>query len=314
LDNLTTIVQALAWATNQLRATSETPRLDAELLLGHMLTWDRARLLAEGRQALTANQAAAFRALVARRAELEPIAYILGHKEFYGLDFLVDRRVLVPRPETELLVDLALDIGRRKTKDGRRKTEPDTVRPSSFVLRPLSIADIGTGSGCIAIALAFHLPAALVAAVDISPDALEVAQINTERHGVAGRMRLVQGDLLAPLDRPVDLLVSNPPYTIVSAIDQGVRRHEPRAALDGGPDGYDLYRRLLAQLPGTLRPGGAALLEIGATQGPTVAELARRSFPTAHVSIHQDLAGLDRVAVIDTDQTGRQADKERGRS
>ena len=285
MDNLTTIAQALTWAANQLRAASETPRLDAELLLAHVLTWERARLLAERRQALAAAHMEAFRALVARRTALEPIAYILGHKEFYGLDFFVDRRVLVPRPETELLVDLGLNAARR-------------------TFERFHVADIGTGSGCIAIALAFHLPAALVTAVDISPGALEVAQINAERHGVAGRVRLVQGDLLAPLDRPVDLLLSNPPYTILSAIDEGVRRHEPRAALDGGPDGYDLYRRLLAQMPAAIRPGGAALLEIGATQGPTVAELARRSFPSARVSIHQDLAGLDRVVVIDDQVTG----------
>jgi release factor glutamine methyltransferase len=304
LEKPTTITENLAWAANQLGATSETPRLDAELLLAHILRRDRAWLLAEGQQSLTADQAAAFRALIARRAALEPVAYIVGHKEFYGLDFLVDRRVLVPRPETELLVDLALDIGRRKTKDERRKRESDTLRPSSFVLRPLSIADIGTGSGCIAIALAIHLPGALVTAVDISPGALEVARLNAERHGVAERVRVVQGDLLAPLDQPVDLVVSNPPYTILSAIDEGVRRHEPRAALDGGPDGYDLYRRLLQQLPAKLRPGGTALLEIGATQGAKVTDLARRSFPSARISIHHDLAGLDRVVVID-DQTTR---------
>jgi release factor glutamine methyltransferase len=303
LHNPTTITENLAWAANQLRATSETPRLDAELLLAHILRRDRAWLLAEGQQLLTADQAAAFRALIARRAALEPVAYIVGYKEFYGLDFLVDRRVLVPRPETELLVDLALDIVRRKTKDERRKTESDTLRPSSFVLRPLCIADIGTGSGCIAIALAVHLPAALVTAVDISPGALEVAWLNAAHHGVAERVRVVQGDLLAPLDQPVDLVVSNPPYTILSAIDEGVRRYEPRAALDGGPDGYDLYRRLLPQLPAKLRPGGAALLEIGATQGSIVAELAQRSFPAACISIHQDLAGLDRVVVIDDQVT-----------
>ncbi len=291
MDNLTTISQALASATSQLRATSETPRLDAELLLAHILTWDRVRLLAEGRQSLTAAQAAGFRALVARRAALEPVAYIVGHKEFYGLDFFVDRRVLVPRPETELLVDLALNAARRTFKRSNVQT-----------FKRFHIADIGTGSGCVAIALAVHLPA-LISAVDISPAALEIARINAERHGVIERVRLVEGDLLAPLDRPVDLLVSNPPYTILSAIDEGVRHYEPHAALDGGPEGYDVYRRLLAQMPDKLRSGGAALLEIGATQGATVAELAQRSFPTARISIHHDLAGLDRVVVVDDSLT-----------
>ena len=232
-------------------------------------------------------------ALIARRAALEPIAYIVGHKEFYGLDFFVDRRVLVPRPETELLVDLALSAARRALK-----------RSNVSRFEHFYIADIGTGCGCIAIALAAHLPAAVVTAVDSSSAALEVARINAEQHGMIERVRLVEGDLLGPLDQPVDLLVSNPPYTILSAIDPGVRRHEPRAALDGGPDGYDVYRHLLVQMPGKLRPGGAALLEIGATQGATVVELAQRSFPTARISIHQDLAGLDRVVVIGDQVTG----------
>jgi release factor glutamine methyltransferase len=160
------------------------------------------------------------------------------------------------------------------------------------------VADIGTGSGCIAVALATHLPAATIYAADISRGALEVARRNVERHGVAARVRLIEGDLLAALPEPVDLLVSNPPYTILPEIDEGVRRHEPRLALDGGPSGLDVYRRLIAQAPARLRAGGAVLLEIGAAQGGAVTELARRHFPAARISLHQDLAGLDRVLVI----------------
>ena len=286
-EHAPTISQALDWAAGKLRATSPTARLDAELLLAHALGWQRARLLAEGRLPLEQPQEAAFHSMVARRAALEPIAYLVGHKEFYGLDFEIDPRVLVPRPETELLVELAFE------------------RLNVRMFERLNIVDVGTGSGAIAVALAVHLPIARLIAIDISRDALELARRNMERHAVAERVRLIQGDLLDPLDEPVDLIVSNPPYTILSEIDEGVRRYEPRQALDGGADGLDLYRRLLAAAPAKLRPGGAILLEIGATQAAAVTELARRSFPEAAVSVHQDLAGRDRVVVIDAQQTSR---------
>jgi release factor glutamine methyltransferase len=253
-------------------------------------------VLAEGRHPLAALQHVTFRELVARRAALEPVAYLTGHKEFYGLDFAVDRRVLVPRPETELLVDLALAFARRKTKDQRPKETdgpPLVLGSSSLVL-----ADIGAGSGCIAVALAVHLPEALIVATDSSHDALDVARSNVERHGVAGRVRLAEGDLLEPLGEPIDLLVSNPPYTVLHEIDEGVRRHEPCEALDGGPDGLAVYRRLLAQAPPKLRTRGAMLIEIGATQGAAVTDIARASFPKAQITVHKDLAGLDRAVEI----------------
>jgi release factor glutamine methyltransferase len=160
------------------------------------------------------------------------------------------------------------------------------------------VADIGTGSGAIAVAVAAHLPGALVYATDLSPEALRVAQQNVERHGLAERVVLRQGDLLEALPEPVDLLLSNPPYTIMSQIDENVRRHEPHLALDGGRDGLAFYERLLADGPAKLRPGGAALLEIGATQGAAVADMARAAFPEAQIVVHQDLAGLDRVVAI----------------
>jgi release factor glutamine methyltransferase len=297
----TTVAGALAGAAETLRATSPTPRLDAELLLAHALGWPRARLLAEGRAAVPASALAAFHALLERRAALEPVAYLLGRREFFGLEFLVDRRVLVPRPETELLVELALRFARPTTND-QRPTTDDAEGPgrSSFVVRRSSfvIADIGTGSGCIAVALAVYLPHARIYATDISPDALAVARTNAECHGVAARVTFLEGDLLAPLPEPVDLLVSNPPYTVLAQIDEGVRRHEPRLALDGGPDGLAFYRRLLSEAPGRLRTGGAVLLEIDAEQGHAVAALARGAFPGADVRLHKDLAGHDRVVTI----------------
>jgi len=262
-------------------AASATPRLDAELLLAHTMGWPRARLLAERDHQLDAAQLAAFRALVARRATGEPVAYLLGRRAFFGLELAVDRRVLVPRPETELLVELALAQARRLAPAGG----------------PLAIADIGTGSGAIAVALAANFPTATVYATDISPDALAVAAANVARHGLGERVRLLHGDLLEPLPGPVDLLVSNPPYTILAEVEPQVRAHEPHLALEGGADGGDVYRRLLPAVGRRLRPGGAVLLEIGAWQGELVAGLLRAAMPGARVSVHRDLAGLDRVVL-----------------
>lgn len=277
-----TLAQALALAVEALRDASDTPRLDAEILLAHTLGWSRARLLARLQEPIPDDALQTFRALAERRAAREPVAYLIGRKEFYGLEFIVDRRVLVPRPDTETLVDAALEWARQ------RFSSQDT----------LLIADIGTGSGCIAVALAAHLPNALVYAIDLSADALAVARQNVERHGVADRVTLLCGDLLAPLPQPVDLLVSNPPYTVLDDIDVGVRLHEPRLALDGGSDGLAIYRRLLAAAPQALRPGGALMLEIGATQAEAVTALARQAFPAAAVRVVRDLAGRDRVVAV----------------
>lgn len=284
----------LTAATERLRASSETPRLDAELLLAHALGWSRTRLLAERQHMPEQAQIEAFDSFVARRENLEPVAYIVGHKEFYGLDFAVDRRVLVPRPETELLVERALALAGRLAENEGRKLD-----------RPLRIVDIGTGSGAIAVALALNLPDAEITAVDLSPDALAVAAINVARHNLAERVQLMQGDLLEPLDGQFDLIVSNPPYTIIDEIDEGVRRHEPHLALDGGVEGLEVYKRLLAQAPARLQTGGALLLEIGAWQGQALVALARATFPDAQVALYRDLAGHDRVVEVWTSGDNR---------
>jgi release factor glutamine methyltransferase len=282
------IAELLHDATARLQATSATPRLDAELLLAHTLGWPRARVLAERQHHPSTRQAVAFAALVARREQGEPVAYLVGHKEFYGLDLEVTPATLIPRPETEVLVELAL-------AEARRLLQMQTGTAG----RPgLTIADIGTGSGAIAIALATHLPAALVYAVDLSAEALAVAARNVARHGLEGRVRLLQGDLLTPLPEAVDLIVSNPPYTVYDEIAPDVRTYEPRLALDGGPNGVAVYRRLLAMAPAALHPHGALLLEIGAWQGRVVADLARAALPGAQVHVHQDLAGRDRVVIV----------------
>lgn len=274
-----TIGHLLADATHLLNATSPTPRLDADLLLAQVLGWSRARLLAQRDSYPTPDQVAAFWQLVQRRARLEPVAYLVGHREFYGFDLLVDRRVLVPRPETELLVELALDQAR--------------------VASVQRVADVGTGCGAVALALAAYLPQAQIYATDLSRDALEVAAANLARHGLAQRVVLLQGDLLTPLPVPVDMIVSNPPYTVLGEIDAGVRQHEPHLALDGGPDGLAIYRRLLEQAPRWLRagPGAALLCEIDAPRAAAVRALVQATFPAAEVRIHRDLAGHERVVV-----------------
>jgi release factor glutamine methyltransferase len=272
-----TIEQALYQATRRLHSLSSTPRLDAELLLAHVLGWSRARVVAEREQRLTPEQQATFNALIERRATCEPVAYLIGQREFFGLTFFVDRRVLVPRPETELLVELTI-------KEAQR-----------YGNRPLTIADIGVGSGAIAIALAKHLPQATIYGVDLSAAALEVAAINVNRYHLQERVILLQGDLFDPLPGPVDLIVSNPPYTILAEIDEGVYQHEPHLALDGGVDGLDCYRRLIPATPTYLKPGGAILLEIGAWQASSVIHLLRQVLPEAEITVQRDLAGYDRV-------------------
>jgi release factor glutamine methyltransferase len=266
----------------------DSPRLDAELLLAHILEVNRAAILARPDQRLTPKELTRYRDLVTRRASREPLAYILGHREFYGLDFAVDPRALIPRPETELLIEHALSIARRTAQ------QPEN---------PLQIADVGAGSGAIAVTLAVHLPQATLYALDASAGALAVVAENARRHHVAGRVRCLQSDLLAALPGPVDLITANLPYVTSeewSDLAPEIRDHEPRAALDGGPDGLDLIRRLLATASPCLRPGGALLLEIGASQGAPVTALARKHFPQARVQLHQDYARLDRLVIIST--------------
>jgi release factor glutamine methyltransferase len=221
--------------------------------------------------------------MVARRLEHEPVAYITGQKEFYGLVLQVDRRVLIPRPETETLVEVALTIGRQNQI-------------------PL-LAEVGVGSGAIAIALAISLPWTEIYAIDSSSDALTVAEENCRRHGVQDRVHLVLGDLLAPLPEPVGLIVANLPYVSqeeLAALAPDITEYEPLGALDGGPDGLDHIRHLLERAGPSLKPPGMICLEIGASQALSVNEIAREQFPAATVGLVRDLAGLDRVAIIAT--------------
>ncbi len=284
--NPVTIQDALLDATRALGATMEyhEARLQAELLLAHALETTRAMALARLDETATPERAARYAANVARRAQHEPLAYILGHQEFYGLDFLVDRRVLIPRHETESLIELALHAARR-----------------SALASPV-IIDVGTGSGAIALTLAHHLPHAQIVATDISPDALAVAQINAARLRLDARAQFIQGDLLERGAELFDLLVSNLPYIPSKRFEQlprEVRAFEPRVALDGGDDGLAVMRRLLAQLEARAAPGAAgAFFEISEEQGQAAVELAQQALRHAAVTLHQDLEGLDRVVEI----------------
>lgn len=280
-------------ATRRLLPHSPTARLDAELLLAHVLGWSRTRLLAEAHATPTPAQAAAFAALVERRAVLEPIAYLIGEREFYGLAMHTDARVLVPRPETELLVEVGLAAIRQRLARRAGAACPAV---------PITVVDVGTGSGAISVALAVHTPLAAPVqfyATDIAADALAVAAANCARHGVAERVELRQGDLLDALPAAVrgqlDILLSNPPYTILAEVEPNVFAHEPHLALDGGADGLAVYRCLLAQVPEWLAPDGDLALEIGAWQADAVCALVHAALPQHRITIHHDLAGHARV-------------------
>lgn len=276
-----TVHDALAEAVAALRAAGiPDSRLEAELLLADLLGWERGSLVARDDHALSPGQLATYRQRVARRARGEPVAYILGYRWFYGVKLHVTPAVLIPRPETETLVELALaDL---RCRPGER----------------LQVADVGTGCAAIAVAIARHEPRARVWATDISARALQVAQANVRDHGLLNRVHLFQADLLTPLRGPFDLIVANLPYVGVDEKDvlpPEVREFEPPEALWAGPDGLDVIERLLLQAPARLRAHGTVLLEIGYQQGKAVMALARGVFPAATLTLHRDLAGNERV-------------------
>ena len=226
--------------------------------------------------------------LVERRLKREPLAYIMGHKEFYGVDLLVRPGVLIPRPETEALVEQTLFAAMLRMEGGG-----------------IVIVDAGTGCGAIAVSLAIHLPAARIFATDLYEDTLVVANANVQRHNVADRITLLHGDLLEPIPEKADLVVANLPYIPSESIAglQPEIQWEPREALDGGADGMEVIKRLLGQSKTKLKPGGAILLEMDPEQAGPLQEEVASLFPGATVTIEQDLARLDRLLVVDTGQT-----------
>lgn len=282
-----TIKELLRWTTDFLAKKGvENPRADAQILLGHVLGCGKVDLLVRYDEQPAEADRNRFKELIQRRVAGWPVAYLVGHRDFYLLSFEVTPAVLIPRPETETLVAEALAF-----------------------LKPLAapaVLELGTGSGCIAISIAHQKKDARVTAVDVSPDALAVARRNAAKHGVADRMTFLQGDLFAPVPAGAafDLVASNPPYIAhheFAGLQPDVRDHEPRAALDGGADGLDFYRRIAAAAGSFLRPGGRLLLEVGSTQDADVrAILGGRSELEVGPTL-KDMAGHPRVVTAKRD-------------
>ncbi len=281
---------ALKQGLAQLRAAQvPTFTLATELLLLHVLDRDRTWLYAHPEAQLSAAESEHFFALIARRANGEPTQHLTGKQEFWGLEFEVTPDVLIPRPETEHLIEVALDrLALRELRAGRKPT---------FGGEGLQIADIGTGSGCIAIALARDLPAATIYATDISSAALAVAKRNADRHSVSGHIHFVECNLLDITTPEFDLIVSNPPYVgrrEAETLAREVRDHEPEIALYGGEEGYELYADLITQAAAHLKTGGLLVLELGHNSLPAVQPLL--DAPTwTNVAVTNDLAGIPRV-------------------
>ena len=272
------------------QAQIEDAGLEAEVLVRHALSIDRAHLYSNMGSSLGDEMVTYLYTLVRRRLQSEPTAYITGHREFYGLEFEVNRDVLIPRPETETLVEAAIEIVRAATE--------------SYATAPL-LADVGTGSGAIAVSLAVNLPDASIFAIDRSAGALDMARKNAERHGVQERITFLEGDLLAPLREPVHVIAANLPYINTDdwrELPPEIRIHEPRLALDGGEDGLDLIRRLLDDAPRYLIEGGVVLAEFGIGQQNFLLNYARMSY--ASVTVRPDLAGRPRVLIARAQQSG----------
>jgi release factor glutamine methyltransferase len=295
---MATVGELLTSAIERLRAAGSTsPRLDAELLLGDAVGAGRTAVIAHPDVPVGIDAQASFERALGRREQGEPVAYIRGLREFRGLAFHVDDRVLVPRPETELLVELA-----EREIVGRLTVAPRP--PGSPALR---VADIGTGSGAIAVAVVSALRRrrmaddVLVIATDVSEDALDVARVNAVSHGVADRMMFFAADIAPPhVDPPYAVVVANLPYVRTADLETLPRevRFEPRLALDGGDDGLDLIRRLLQALRTILRADGVALLEIGADQGDAIETAVSAALPGWRCEVLPELAGWPRVARI----------------
>jgi release factor glutamine methyltransferase len=278
-----TVGRVVRWAADDFRARGiESPRLEAELLLAHALDTDRMRIIVEADRELTDGELARFRDLIKRRRKGEPVAYLRGHKEFYGRSFRVDGRVLVPRADTEILVETAL----RRTSDrsmGRR------------------YLDLCTGSGCVAISIAKERPASQVFAVDASADALAVAKENAIRLGAAAQIAWLLGDLFEPLAAPApkfELITANPPYIPeeeLAALSPDIRDFEPRLALSGGTDGLEVLRRIVRDAPRFLRPAGVLAVEMGMGQASRLLELFSEA-GFVEVTVDKDYGGHDRVA------------------
>ena len=278
-----TVARILDWTAKYLKQNgSDTPRLDAEILLAHVRRCPRIQLYTNFDAPLTEPERAAMRDLVKRRANAEPVAYLVGKREFYGLNFEVNAQVLIPRPDTETLVLNLIELA-------RPLPEP-------------RILDLGTGSGCIPIAAAVHLPNARLTTIDISPGALEVARRNAEAHKVADRIEFREGDLFGGVTagEQFDFVVSNPPYipeNELDTLDRDVRCHEPRLALDGGPAGMVAVSKIIAEAPQFLKPGGWLLVEIDSPQADLCRGVIAQTNAYDEVKVENDAERRPRVVM-----------------
>lgn len=276
-----TIAEALAFGITRL-SNLEDPRLETEILLAHALKIKRSTLITDQPRAIEPLRQTLFEQFIARRLKHEPTAYIVGYQPFLGLDFKVDKRVLIPRPETELLVEIII-------------SNPKFTNHLPY--SPLTIVDVGTGSGCIAITLAKKIPTARVIAIDLSSGALALAKENAATLNV--KLTFLEGDLLAPLKEKADLIVSNPPYiptADLADLDPDVKDWEPVGALDGGNDGLDYIRRLIKEAPSHLNPGGKLMFEFGFGQAELIKALFTADKRYSQVEIFNDYAGIPRIA------------------
>jgi len=289
-----TVLKIIQWTTEYLKGKGiDNPRLDSEVLLAHLLRLDRVGLYLNFDRPLSRDELSSFREIVKRRGSREPLQYITGHQEFWTLDFKVTPDVLIPRPDTEILVEEALKAVRRETLDVRRQNQ-----------LPFTILDLCTGSGCIAISLAHELKDAVVYAVDTSEAALSIARENAEKNVVQDRVIFLQGDLYEALTSYVsrltsyDIIVSNPPYIKnidIPNIQPEVRDYEPRMAVDGGTEGLGFYKRIVADAPNHLSPHGWLMVEVGEGQADAVSKMMADTGAFESISTVKDLAGIERV-------------------
>lgn len=282
-----TISETINTAAIKLTAAGiSNDRLDAEVLLCHTLGRDRAWLLAHIREPLSEENHRTFEQTIDRRAQREPLQYITGNQEFWGLDFAVTRDVLIPRPETELVIEAVLGFTKKKDQT-------------------ITIIDLCTGSGCIAVSLAKELSGARVFATDKSSKALDIARENAHRHGVSDRIRFLEGDLFGPLDEldllgRADIIVSNPPYVPLgdySTLQAEVRDYEPKIALIAGPDGTEIHHRILDDAPRFLKNKGHLIMEMGIGQSSVLVHRIQETGAFAEPAVLKDLAGIERVIV-----------------
>jgi release factor glutamine methyltransferase len=278
-----TIKKVLDWTTGYFtKHQMENPHLEAEILLSHALNAERIKLYIDFEKEIDKKSLEVFKGFITRRAKREPTAYITGNKHFMSLNFKVTQDVLIPRPETELLIENAIELS--KAYNGN-----------------ITVLDIGTGSGAIAVSLAKFIDNAEIYATDSSKKALEVAALNAKRHGVEGKIKFIETDLFPKENLKFDIIISNPPYiktSDISGLQPEIKDFEPVAALDGGADGLDFYRKIMEKASEYIKENGSILLEIGADQSKDVVGIIKNKLALKNIRVKKDLSGLDRVVIV----------------